>query len=97
MQSNKIVNGANITPGCNPPGEWNSNLRERLEKAWSTLGEALSNVRSINYKLFVQEPCDSSNKEIAGANTENIESLICLIESLTSKLESETREISGRI
>jgi len=74
-----------------------SSLRERLEKSWNTLGESLCNVRSINYKLFKPEPCSNDGNQIEGANTENIEDLICLIESVAAKLDNETREISSRI
>lgn len=72
-------------------------LRERLEKTWATLGEALSSVRSINNKLFVPVPCETSNEEIKGADTSNVESLICLIESAAGRLDIETQKISNRI
>jgi hypothetical protein len=85
-------------PGCDAPGiQTESTLRERLEKAWATLGEALSNIRSINYKLFMPEPCNAENGKIGESNTENIENLICLIESIAAKIETETREISSGI
>jgi hypothetical protein len=74
-----------------------SSLLERLKKTWSVLGEALSNTRSIGYKLFTPEPCSVDGNQIEKANTENIEDLICLIESVAAKLDNETRKIGSRI
>ena len=100
MNNQSLVGRSYLEPGNIAPGiQTESALRERLEKAWGTLGEALSNIRSINCKIFVPEPCacDNVNSKIEGADTSNIESLICLIESAAVKIEIEAREINGGI
>ena len=102
MNNHSLVGASYSGPGHGDASgiQTESALRERLEKAWGTLGEALCNVHSINGKLFMSVqsvPCDPSNVKIEGVDTSNIENLICLIESLSAKLEIESREISNRV
>jgi len=80
-----------------PRIQTNSPLREQIETILGTLGEALSSIRSIDGKLFMPVKCNTSNDKIEGTDTSNIESLICLIESITAKIEIEARGINSRI
>ena len=99
MNNHSLVGASCSGPGSATEIQVEVTLRERLEKVWATLGESLSNIRSINYKLFMPEPCSNVIEKGEAKNTEhgseNIENLICLIESAAVKIEIETREING--
>jgi hypothetical protein len=84
--------------GNQPATQPESILRDRLEKSWSSLGEALSNIRSINGKLFSPSPCNTiPGEKISSVDTSSVENLVSLIETAAQQIEMESRQISNRI
>lgn len=70
-------------------------LRERFEKVYHTLEEALQNVNRIDASLFIPKPCANEPQQTPVLTI--MENLISLVEQCAGKLEYETRQISEKI